>query len=65
METIYTVQEVADIMKVEPRTIKKWLTAGSLKGFKLSDSPRSEWRITGEQLQNFIKQRMEKPTDIK
>ena len=63
MKTIYTVQEVADIIKVEPRTIKKWLTAGSLQGFKLSDSPRSEWRITEQQFQDFINHRMEKPTE--
>lgn len=53
----YTVQEVADILKVKPRTVMEWLRTGKLGGFKLSDAPKGEWRIPDHALEFFIEQR--------
>ena len=59
MERMYTVQELADLFQVKPRTIMDWLRSGRLRGFKLSDAPKSEWRVSEAHLQEFIKYRME------
>lgn len=59
MERMYTVQELADLFQVKPRTIMDWLRSGRLRGFKLSDAPKSEWRVSETQLQEFIKHRTE------
>lgn len=50
---IYTPEEVAEILDVAPTTIRKWLRNGHLKGFR----PGRLWRISEEQLQEFIKRR--------
>jgi len=57
VENIYTVQEVAALMKVKPRTVMEWLKIGRLGGFKLTDAPGSEWRITEANVQRFIEER--------
>lgn len=59
MERIYTVQELASLFQVKPRTIMDWLRSGRLEGFKLSDAPKSEWRVSDVQLQAFVKHRTE------
>ena len=43
---IYTVKEVAQILKVNTRTVKNWLQTGSLKGFKAGRA----WRINQAEL---------------
>lgn len=39
---ILTVKEVADALKFEPDTVANWLSAGTLRGFKMG----REWRMT-------------------
>ena len=53
---VYTVEEVAQTLKVPVETVYKWLRNGSLKGAKLG----KHWRITEEQLQAFIDERSTK-----
>ncbi len=48
---VYTLQEVANIMKVTRRTVYNWLKAGKLEAFKTG----KEWRVTQEALENFTK----------
>lgn len=43
---VYTVEEVAEMMKVNPRTVYRMLEAGTLKGFKFG----AAWRINQEEL---------------
>ncbi len=40
VETIYTIEEAADILKVKPRTIRAWINQGKIKSFKLGDLVR-------------------------
>jgi len=47
---VYTPNEVADVLKVEPVTIRRWLMAGKMSGFKVG----KEWRVTEEDIQQFI-----------
>ena len=53
-DELYTLQEVANILKVSKRTLFRYLKAGNLKGFKLTDSRTGEWRIPKKDLNSFI-----------
>lgn len=49
----YTILEVAEILRVHRRTVYTYLKNGDLKAFK----PGKEWRVTPEDLEDFIKRR--------
>ncbi len=53
--TLMTVNEVAEELKVHPRTVKRWISDGHLSGFKLGD--RAGWRVSSEDLQRFLEER--------
>lgn len=46
----YTVQEVADILKVDYRTVLKYIYANKLEAYKLS----CQWRIPEKSLEIFL-----------
>ncbi len=48
---LYTLQEVADILRVSRQTIYNYVTAKRLRATKLA----KEYRVTEEDLQDFIK----------
>ena len=48
---LLTVEEVAERLKIEPETIRRWLRAGNIKGVKINDTT---WRILDEELKRFI-----------
>jgi excisionase family DNA binding protein len=48
---VYTLQEVADVLKVSRQTIYNYLKAGKLKASKIG----KEYRVTETQLQDFLK----------
>jgi excisionase family DNA binding protein len=50
METYLTPEEIAERLKVVPRTVYRWLTTGSLRGVKLGRI----WRVDPTDLQNFL-----------
>lgn len=47
---IYTPEEVAEILKVRPQTVQKWLRNGQLVGIKLNKN----WRIMEEDFKKFL-----------
>jgi len=47
---VYTLDEVADIMKVTKRTLYNYIKAGTLKAVKMG----KYWRVSEESLQAFI-----------
>lgn len=49
----YTAEEVADILKLDIVTVRRYLSLGDMKGAKIGKS----WRITEEDLKEFIKER--------
>ena len=51
---IYTTEEVADILKLDTVTVRRYLSLGYMKGAKIGKS----WRVTEEDLKKFIKERM-------
>src|SRR5262245_51638064 len=50
METYLTPEEIAERLKVVPRTVYRWLTTGSLRGIKLGRI----WRVAPTDLQRFL-----------
>ncbi|MGE0542429.1 MAG: helix-turn-helix domain-containing protein [Dehalococcoidia bacterium] len=53
----YTIEEVAEVLQVNPRTINRMLDRGELKGFKVGRL----WRISQEALDAYM--RGEQPGD--
>jgi excisionase family DNA binding protein len=51
LDNYYTPQEVADKLKVNIRTIYRWIREGKLKAVKIGDL----WRISESELERFIK----------
>lgn len=47
---VYTLDEVAEIMKVTKRTLYNYIKAGTLKAVKMG----KYWRVPEESLQDFI-----------
>lgn len=47
----YTLQEVADILKVTRQTVYNNVYAGNIKAIKIGKN----WRVTEEELQNVLK----------
>lgn len=52
-----TVNEVAGLLRVTPETVREWLRGGELRGLNLG----GRWRVLREDLQEFIKDRQNKP----
>lgn len=53
-ETYLTAEEVAEKLKVAPRTIRDWATAGQLSYVRLGGAPRGPMRFTPEAVQAFL-----------
>jgi len=51
VETYYTINEVAKMLKVAYLTVYRWIQAGKLKSHKAG----KQYRIKKEDLDNFIK----------
>jgi excisionase family DNA binding protein len=50
----YTLEEVAKELRVNPRTIMRWLKSGSLKGYKLGNGTTSLLRIPKVEVKKFL-----------
>lgn len=51
------VSEVAELLRVTPETVREWLRGGELRGLNLG----GRWRVLWEDLQEFVKDRQNKP----
>ena len=62
MEEVYTVQEVAQNLKVSERTVRNWIESGELPAFPIG---KRGYRISKADLQAFIDERKRHNLDIK
>ncbi len=62
-EQIYTTDEVAKKLRVDIKTVRKWIRAGDLVAMDIG----GEYRIRESNLQDFIqrRERRQKPTDTR
>ena len=56
-EQLYTPQEVADYLKVDVRTVYRWLREGELNALRF----RREYRISETDLRDFLERHRTKP----
>ena len=56
METVFTVEEVAAMLKVTPFTVRRWLKEGQIRGIKFGKL----WRICESDLDVFLEARKTK-----
>jgi excisionase family DNA binding protein len=44
-DEFWTVQEVAQSLRVDPETVRRWIRSGHLKASRVGSSPKSPLRI--------------------
>ena len=60
MKELYTINELADFLRVSPRTIRRYLKDGKINGFKVNGK---EWRFSDEEVSRYI-QEQQKSTSV-
>ena len=58
---LLTVQQVAERLKMNPETVRRWLRQGKLRGYLLGGD-RSGYRVAADDLDAFIRARGTVPT---
>ena len=53
---LLTVQQVAERLKVNPETVRRWLRSGQLRGYLLGGD-RAGYRVAADDLDTFIRAR--------
>lgn len=54
MSQLLSLKKVAELLGVQPRTVRKWIDDGKLAGIKL---PNGEYRFREEFLENWLNKR--------
>lgn len=52
-EPLLTIQEVAQRLRLNPETVRRWLNSGRMRGHKLG-SDRAGWRIPAAEIQRVL-----------
>ncbi len=60
MEEVYTVQEVAQRLRVSERTVRNWIESGELPAFPIG---KRGYRISKADLQAFVDERKKRNLD--
>ena len=58
-EQLYTPQEVAEYLKVDVRTVYRWLREGEMNAIRF----QREYRIAESDLRDFLERRRTRPGD--
>lgn len=53
-DELLKLKEVADRLRVDPETVRRWLVAGRLKGFRPGGT-KTGWRIPSSELDAFMR----------
>lgn len=56
-----TLHEVADLLKVKESTVRTWIHDESLRAVKFG----RDWRVSHVDLETFVNERANRPSDIK
>lgn len=56
---LITSAQLAEYLRVDKKTVTRWLRKGLLRGFKVG----KEWRVSLEDLHSFMEQRANRPRD--
>lgn len=57
---LFTINQVAEILEVSDRTVRRWIKAGTLKAFPIPGRGRygQEWRIPGESVNEMANSKL-------
>jgi len=55
-DRVYTVPEVADLLRVGQETVRRWLRRGELQGFMLGGT-KLGYRVRGAEILRFLEAR--------
>jgi excisionase family DNA binding protein len=58
-DKLFDVQQAAELLGVNPGTIRRWAQSGTLKGLKVG--VRGDWRFTHEELLKLVRSHMAEP----
>jgi excisionase family DNA binding protein len=61
-ERLYTVEQAAEHLQVQPETVRRWLRGGRIHGVRLGGR-RVGWRIRLSDLEAFVDERPARPDD--
>lgn len=61
----FTKSQVADRLRVNARTVGRWLQKGTLRGCKLGKGRTALWRVPEQELDKFINKFANKPIKTK
>lgn len=56
---LYTVHEVADLLKVKEATVRAWIQSNDLRAIKFG----REWRVTKNDLEAYLNAHANRPAD--
>lgn len=59
-DTLLTVHEVADRLRMHPVTVRNWLREGRLRGYRFG-SDKMGWRVKQSDLEQFIESQAHHP----
>lgn len=54
---VYTIEEVAEVLKVHDRTVRRYIKAGDLKAVNLGSVSQPNWRVQEDDLMAFLESR--------
>ena len=57
---MFTVHEVADLLKVKESTVRSWIHDGSLRAVKFG----RDWRVAQKDLEAYVNARANRPPDL-
>jgi excisionase family DNA binding protein len=61
-EKIYTVEEIADWLKVHNKTVRRWIMAGKLRAYRVGGQEQSgSLRVRESDLLFFLEERATRP----
>jgi excisionase family DNA binding protein len=53
-ERVYTVKEVASLLKMHEESVRRIVKQGRMKAFRIGNGPRAEIRITESAIREFL-----------
>ena len=55
-DRLLTIEQIAELLTVDPHTVRRWLRLGELRGIALGG--KAGWRVPESELQAFLERRM-------
>lgn len=52
---MYSTKQISDMLGVTEQTVREWLKSGEMKGLKVGG--RGQWRVSEDDLNNYLKER--------